>query len=286
MYTEIEISADGATLAGRRYDAEEPVATLLIHGATGVPQSYYAAFAEWAVSQGRQVITYDYRDSGASLSGSVRDSDATFRDYGLFDQAAALEYAFDNAGDKPLHVIGHSIGGFMTPFHDHAERIDAMTTVASGEPYHWRHPLRYTPLVLLFWFLLGPLATLICGYLPGRMLGFGADLPSGVYWGWRRWCTSREFYTKDIGRTLPQPMDPGLSAPLIIIGFSDDQMMPPAAVARLARRYPNAQITETMVEPRGRDLPPIGHLGAFRKRASNIWPLILPEAENLLVHNR
>ncbi len=127
----------------------------------------------------------------------------------------------------------------------------------------------------MFWYVLGPLMTRILGYTPGFLLG-GDDTPATASRQWRRWCTRADFYSPDIGCTLPEVARPGLSAPLKIIAFSDDALMPPKSVAKLAQRYPNADVTEIVITPKDHGLREIGHMKAFSRANSVIWPEILP----------
>ena len=272
----VSIPSEGATLSGTLFRPDGDIAAaLIIHPAVGAPQGFYRAFAEWAASEGRLCLTYDYRDMGASATGPLRASKAGFVDWGLRDQAAALAFLRAQAPDAALHVIGHSLGGFMTPFHAGSSEIAAMTTVASGQAYLHDHPWPYRLSVYLFWFVLGPLMIRRRGYLPGSLLG-GDDIPATAFRQWRRWCTRRAFYEPDIGGLLPQPVRPGLSGRLKIIAFADDVMMPPKSVAKLAQRYPDADITETVITPKDHDLRAIGHMKAFSRSNRKIWPEILP----------
>ena len=87
---EISIASEGNMLAGRFFPPVGPVAAhLVLHGATGVPARYYRAFATWAARQGIGVLTYDYRDFGASRRRPMRESRATMADWGVADQMAA-----------------------------------------------------------------------------------------------------------------------------------------------------------------------------------------------------
>ncbi len=272
----VSIPSDGAVLSGTLYRPEgDVIAALVIHPAVGVPQHLYTAFSEWAASQGRLCLTYDYRDVGASATGRLRDSKADFVDWGVKDQAAALSFVQAMAPSSPLHVIGHSLGGFMTPFHDRSSDIAAMTTVASGQAFKGDHPMPFRLSAYLFWYVLGPMMTRILGYTPGALLG-GGDIPASAFWQWRRWCTRLAFYSPDIGTILPAFAQPGLSAPLKITAFTDDALMPPKSVAKLAQRYPNADVTEVVIDPKKHGLREIGHMKAFSRANSAIWPEILP----------
>ncbi|MDE1145583.1 MAG: alpha/beta fold hydrolase [Azospirillaceae bacterium] len=273
---------DGKRLAGRLVlpvGEGVPKVAVVLHGATGVPRDYYARFAAWlAQARNAAVLIYDYRDFGASATGPANRSDATMAAWGVVDQAAALDFLCARFPVAEIWVVGHSLGGMCLPFHANAGRVARLIAVASG-PAHWtKHPLAYMPSVIAFWFLLGPLATAVLGYLPGRLLGLGADLPPGVFWQWRRWCTSRGFYRGDWGRHMPQPVLGRMTGAVTLVAVQDDQMMPPERVRRLADFYPAARIGHRLITPAEAGSKAIGHLRLFAERNARAWPLLLEDA--------
>ncbi|MEL6679985.1 MAG: alpha/beta fold hydrolase, partial [Pseudomonadota bacterium] len=234
----------GHRLTGTFFAPESPERAVVIHAATGVPAAFYHPFATWLMeSHGARVLTYDYRDFGASATGPAKASRATMADWGVDDQSAALDHLIAGAGELPVWSVGHSLGGFMVPFHARADRLERHIAIASGPAFHWHHPWRFVPQALALWFLIGPPATALLGYLPGRRIGLGADLPAGVYWQWRRWCTAREFYRLDFGRGLEPPDLSRLTARVDLVAISDDVMIPPRVVARLAEFFPEGAST-------------------------------------------
>jgi predicted alpha/beta hydrolase len=161
-------------------------------------------------------------------------------DWGLLDQDAALTHAIAAFPNLPIRVVGHSLGGHWLAFHDRIDRVDRVVTVASG-PAHWlAHPLSKLPEVLNLWWLAGPAATLALGYLPGRRLGLGADLPAGFFWQWRRWCLRKGYSSSDWGARLPEPDLDKARFNLDLVAIADDWMIPPGVVWRLADFYPKA----------------------------------------------
>ncbi|QFS96312.1 Alpha/beta hydrolase family protein [Labrenzia sp. THAF191b] len=272
----VAISAEGAELQGSYYRPQGAVlANLVLHGATGVQQYFYRAFATWAAERGFGVLTYDYRDFGRSAFRPMRQSKATFADWAVLDQAAAERTLADLAPDGPLWVVGHSLGGLGFPFRRHDARVERITTVGAGFGHFSDHPWSYRPKVLAFWFLLGPLGTSVAGYLPGRQLLLGEDLPAGVYWQWRKWCTSRDFFRSDIGASLPDP-DFGSDGPkLRMLTMKDDVVVPPVAVKRYADSFPNERVDFQMLHASDYGLKALGHIEVFSRRNAPIWPVIL-----------
>ncbi|MGD9918263.1 MAG: alpha/beta fold hydrolase [Paenirhodobacter sp.] len=276
----IEIPAEGARLVGTYYPPEGPArANLVLHGATGVPQRFYRHFAAWAAARGIGVLTYDYRDFGESQQRPMRDSDTIFADWAVRDQAAAQRALAEIAPEGPLWVLGHSLGGLGIPFHDYPARTEKIVSVGAGIGHFTDHPWSYRPKVLAFWFLLGPVATALAGYMPGKRLLLGADLPAGVYWQWRRWCTRRDFYDSDIGRSLPAP-NYAPSVPRIRICVAgDDVVVPPVAVRRYADALAPGGATYHCVAPSDHGLAALGHIEFLARDREPAWAGLLDLSE-------
>ncbi|MEX0365803.1 MAG: alpha/beta hydrolase [Ruegeria sp.] len=258
--------------------AEVPVAAVVLNSATGVPRDYYRHFARWlAAERGMACLTYDYRDFGTSLNGRLQDSVVTMADWALVDMPAARAEMRRRYPGVPLWVIGHSVGGMLMPLQDGIEDIDRMICVCAGLVHHGDHPWPYQALARLFWFGHVPLMVKTLGYLPGKITGFGADLPPQVYWQWRKWCTSRQSYLPETGVTLPAPDWGRSGAPVDLVALSDDVMIPAKCIWRLQKVYgPAARKQE--LSPGDFGLKAVGHLGAFARRNAAIWPALLGEA--------
>jgi len=272
----VSFRADRAELSGRLYrPADAPKAVIVLHGATGVPQRFYRHFAAWLAEQGYACLTYDYRDFGASAQGHLKRSNATMADWGIQDQSAAQRYLEATLPDTPLWVIGHSLGGLMVPFQEGASRISRLITVASG-PVHLRdHPWPYRGFAAAFWYGPGAWATRALGYLPAKTLRMGPNLPAGVYWQWRRWCTTQGFYLGDVGRGLPVPDWKAFTGDMKVVAIMGDAMVPPASVWRGMQHYPAANKQQMTVHSKDYGLKDIGHIGAFAPQNAAIWPNLI-----------
>lgn len=276
---DVVIAAEGAQLSGRFYRPAAPAgpavrAHLVLHPATGVPQRYYRAFAEWACAQGVGVLTYDYRDSGASARGPLKGSRTSYADWLIRDQGAAQAALAALAPEGPLWVLGHSLGGLGLPFRTPDRRVEKIVTIGTGQAFVLDHPPAYLPRALAFWFGPGPLAALLFGYMPGRRLLLGADLPKAVYWQFRRWCVRRDFWAADIGRSLP-PEDYARPGPRIrLFVADDDQVMPPVAVRRYAAKFGEGAAFRAL-SPAEFGLKTLGHIETMSARSAAIWPVLL-----------
>ncbi|MCU0903244.1 MAG: alpha/beta hydrolase [Tabrizicola sp.] len=274
---ELDIRSEGALLRGRLFRPRgAPRAALVVHGATGAPSGFYRAFAQWAAAErDLAVLIYDYRDFGASARGSLRASRATLADWGRYDQAAALATVARMLPDTPLWVLGHSVGGLWFGWHEAMRRVERSITIGAGLTHVTDHPMRYRWKARTFWSPPVRLAARMAGYLPGRTMGLGADLPRGVYEDWRRWCLTPGWHLSDVGRTLPLPDPQRVKGRLRIIAVADDDLVPPVAVWRAQSLYPEAIKEQLVLRPEDFGLQSIGHIPPFHRRNAVLWPAIL-----------
>ncbi|MEM9333027.1 MAG: alpha/beta fold hydrolase [Pseudomonadota bacterium] len=267
---------DEVTLNGFLIEASAPRGVSIIHGATGVPMGYYKAFAQWLSSERKHhVLIYGYRDSELKKASSLRRSRSNMSDWGIRDQSAALDFALSQFPDLPVHTIGHSLGGMCLPYHQNADQIKSHVAINAGPAYWRNHPWHFLPQVVLFWFVLGPVATWLFGYMPGKLIGFNADLPANVYWQWRRWCSNPNFYEVDWGHEIKQPVFSRIKCEVQLIGTEDDVMIPPSQVQKLSKYFPEASIGYKTISPSKLGLKAIGHIGIFSPRNQLAWPELI-----------
>jgi predicted alpha/beta hydrolase len=273
----IDIRSPGALLRGQIFRPKrQPRAALVLHGATGAPAGFYRAFAEWAATErDLAVLTYDYRDFGASARRPIKGSRATLADWGRLDQGAALSTLAATFPNSPLWVLGHSLGGLWLGWHEAMTRVERSIIIGAGLTHVSDHPVNFRWKARLFWS--APVQGLAgaMGYLPGRLTGLNADLPLGVYRDWRRWCLTPGWHLSDVGRTLPLPDQHRVRGNLRVIAVADDELVPPAAVWRAMSLYPQAVKHQKVLRPADFGLATIRHIPPFHRRNATLWPAIL-----------
>lgn len=256
-------AADGYRLGATTFGTGERA--VLVMPATGVPQSYYAKFAAYLAERGFNVLTFDYRGIGRSLTGHVRDVRARMQDWALLDAVAAM--AFLEA--KRIRVVGHSFGGQAIGLLPDRERITCALVVGSQSGY-WRN----WPLVGRAWMwpathVALPLVSRLHGYFPGSRFGFGEDLPAGVARQWAAWCRPPRYLVGALG------VDDAYSKvrfPIRAYAITDDAFAPLTAVEALHRLYPNSQWQTRRVTPAEIGVRSVGHFGFFRERfRDSLW---------------
>ena len=274
-------AADGLVIRGQIFGrSRSGQACVLIAGALGIDQRFYAPFARWLAGRGHQVMTFDLRGMGASRPPqhrrSLRGLDADMLTWARLDFPAAVNAMFERAARLPICLLGHSLGAHhaaMTDAQTQA-RIERVVAVGAGAGY-WRDwapaSRRLAPLML---HVAAPILTPLFGYFPGKALGMVGDLPAPAIRQWTRWCRHPDF----AWGAEPDAVLPSLRAAQFRIdafSFTDDEAMTTACVQKLLAALPNAPSTLHVVRPNDVGMKRIGHIGAFRAQgALRLWPML------------
>ena len=269
MPTPIRISAtDGYALGARRFGDQSAGPYVVIAGATAVKQAYYARFAAWLSLQGCTVLTFDYRGIGESRPARLRGFEARLRDWGERDLEGVLRFALEDKGSRPLHVIGHSVGGQLLGLAASNGSIDRIVTVGSQSGYwgHWSGASKLHKAAV--WYALLPALGNTFGFIPGKF-GIGEDLPKGVALEWAKWCRHPEYM---LGHGVGKDGFARVKAPMRAISISDDDYAPKPAVDALHALYSGTQVERHHVSPKELETQAIGHFGFFRSTfQDSLW---------------
>ncbi|TFZ03870.1 alpha/beta hydrolase family protein [Ramlibacter humi] len=264
----------GADVVLRCWEPERVIhGNVVIGGAMGVRQDYYAPFAQWLSRQGWRVTTFDYRGSGASMPAgrSLREVDADLFDWAR-DYEAVIDHAHAALPDAPLHLVGHSLGAQLPGLLGNQEKVAGMLSVAAGSGYWRENAPRLKRTIWYFWWVLVPLATRLWGYFPGRKLRKVGDLPKGVILQWRKWCLNPEYSVGAEGEAVRRQYA-SVRFPVLALSITDDELMTLRGTHSLVNLYENAQRHIERVAPADLAVRRIGHFGPFRaEHETRMWP--------------
>jgi predicted alpha/beta hydrolase len=261
-------TTDSYTLGATVYEPQvaEPLANVLMIGAVGVPQRFYASFARYVARAGYRMLTFDYRGLGRSRPQTLRGFDAQLSDWAERDYPAALHWLLDHHAEVSTFAVGHSLGGQTVALTPRSQALRGVVTVASQNGYYgnFAQPWR----MQLLWRVLLPSITKTFGYLPGWS-GSGEDLPNGVAREWASWCLSSEYYLT----SHPEYRAPlaAFDKPILAYSFDDDPYAPLINVRWLHARYERAALEHRHLDPRELGLARVGHFGFFRRNAKALW---------------
>lgn len=265
-----------ATIALREYRPAGSVrASVVIGGAMGVQQDYYAPFAQWLASQGYRVVSFDYRGQGDSLPDTpghtLRGFSANLHDWAR-DYEAVVTLARGEMPASPLYLIGHSLGAQLPGLFQQPQQIDGLLSIAAGSGYWRDNAPRMRHKALYFWYLLVPLVTRVCGYFPGKRLRKIGDLPAGVIGQWRRWCLHPRYSAGAEGESADRRYAQ-VQFPVLAWSISDDELMTLRGTRTLVGFYAQAPSRVDTVQPADAGVRRIGHFGFFRETfTGTLWP--------------
>ena len=265
-------SADGAPIAARVYEAQGAAqGSVVIGGAMGVRQDFYAPFAQWLAGQGWRVTTFDYRGSGDSAPASLRGFHADLFDWTL-DYEAAIDHAHAALSGRPLYLLGHSLGAQLPGLLSNQQKVSGLLSVAAGSGYWRQNAPRLKRSILYFWFVLVPLATRLFGYFPGRKLRKVGKLPAGVVMQWRKWCLNPGYSVGAEGE-LARRSYASARFPVLALSIADDELMTLEGTHSLLGFDENAPRQVRRIAPEELAVRRIGHFGPFRsEQEAKLWP--------------
>ena len=247
---------------------------VIINAATSVRCTYYSRFADYLFSHGLDVMLFDYRGIGASRAGSLRGFEASWSDWGALDFEALLKRTQREYPGQPIDVVGHSFGGCAVGLAASGPVIRHVVSVGA-QFAHWRdYASAQRWHMLAKWHGVMPLLTRVCGYFPGKRLGWLEDTPAGVV---KDWCGLSPRYERlPSARPLATLPFSSVTAKTLAISLSDDPFGTVAAIERLLSYFSASPRTHLRINPQDIGEDAIGHFAFFHSRfQSTLWPIAL-----------
>lgn len=254
--------------------AQRVVAAVALHPATAVPERLYRGFAEFLAGEGFAVVTYDYRGTGSS--GQSRENRTVrMRDWMSVDVPAVAQWTRDRFPNAPQLAVGHSIGGHALALGHGSSELRGFVTIASHAGVTRTIPTRAERLrVGLVLRVLGPVTARLFGYVPGRRLGLGEDMPGAAMLEWSRWSRLPGYFFDD------PTMDARARAArvrtdVLAIGFTDDLWATPEQIDAITGHLVDADVERRTIDPGSVGAAKIGHTGFFRREnRDRLWPQV------------
>ena len=255
--------------------AQEPSGVVVVHPATATPERFYSSFAEYAVGRGLAAVTYDYRGTGRS--GDPREHQhLRMRDWMDGDVPAVAAWTRARFPDLPVTAVGHSIGGHAMVLGNGLEGLDRFAIVSS----HVADTRTVTPAkeklrVAAMLHVVGPAISRTLGYMPGKKLGIGEDIPAAAMIEWGTWARHRGYFFDDPSMDAPARAA-SVTQDVLALGASDDSWASPAQMTALTARLTSATVEHRTYAPEQLGVARIGHHGLLRRAVGEaVWPELL-----------
>ena len=235
---------DGAPLMFEIYNAgASPGSPLfLCLPAMGVEARYYLPLVGSLSAAFRAPVALaDFRGQGENLRRSG-PSEFGYREILEADLPEILARLKALYPDRPLYIVGHSIGGQFAALlaSRHAETIRGLVLLASGTAHYrsWRGMQRWR----YYGFIqFARIVTRILRRYPGSRLGFGGDQPFRFMMDWVAHATTGRY--EPIGSEVPyEARLRSVRLPVLSISVAGDTVAPAAAVDELLRKLAIADI--------------------------------------------
>ncbi|MDI6097269.1 alpha/beta fold hydrolase [Actinoplanes sp. NEAU-A12] len=221
----------------------QPAPLVLVSSAMGIGSRYYRPLAEAFRARGWDARALPRRGFEPDSPPASRGHDWSYGDE-VDEMARAVAAARAEAPDRPVILLGHSLGAQLAVGHQHSHPpADGLVTVGGCLPFHRDYP-RGGPHLLIMGSLIVPVLTGLFGFLPKP--AFGGPGARTLMREWARMART--------GRT-PFPSATPITTPSLVVALEGDRLAPEIAVKRFAARLVAPQSLTTWLY-RDADVPP------------------------------
>jgi predicted alpha/beta hydrolase len=271
MATTLAIQADGGSVSATWFasDSQPSRGVVVVAPALSTPRRFYAPFCEYLNPHGFDALVFDYRGIETGRAREARTSMTDMETWLRVDVSTAIDEAARRSHGKPVHLIGHSLGGMALGATPSAHKLSSALTVASGNGYPGLNPRSGKAL----WFLgriAMPLYTRLFGYFPGGALRKVGNLPRGVALQWSYWLRFRDYWFADPAYDMSARFA-SVRCPVLSLSFTDDAALQRPAIDDLHARYTHAPVQRAHLTPADVGLPRVGHFGFFKRGSERLW---------------
>jgi len=248
-----------------------PKAVIQFHAGTVIRKEFYLKFCTYLAEEGFVVVLFDYRGVGESKPSNLQGFEASISDWGRKDAPGVLDWIKKNYPILPVHLLAHSMGGQILGLMPNWNLFDKIMVLASSSGNWNNFESSYQRKVKWSSNIFFPIMIPIFGYAPGNF-GLGQDWPKGVAHEW--WKNSRQnslmahFMQSKFSDTYYKSIDKKITAWF----FPTDIMATAKTIPNFQKSYPNALVTNHIIQPTDYGLDSIGHFGLFKEKTKGkLW---------------
>jgi len=263
---------DGELIAATIYSPnKDPKGAILVAPATGIKRQFYDNFAKYLAEHGYGVICFDNRGIGESLTGNIKNSNASLQCWGEQDMPAVLEQLKIDFPDTKYHLIGHSAGGQLVGLMDNALELNSIFNFgcSSGRLKNMNFLYRVKAKFFMNFFI--PVNNILFGHTKAQWVGMGEPLPKNVAKQWQEWCNGQGYVKEAFGKTIFNHFYDELATPSLWVNAIDDEIANNANVADMLSVFPKLNAQTLTLNSKDFGLNEIGHMKFFSKKSQVLW---------------
>ena len=236
-------TADNASIPVYWFCAENTRTTLLLQPALGIQAKLYLKLAEGLAELGCATAVLEQRGHGLSSFSPGYSCQYSFRETLDYDIPAVMAWLEQEVPDVPRLIGGHSLGGHLSTIYAgmHPTQIQGVLHFACAFPYIRDYPKRQRRMLRMLCTMI-PLFSLVPGYYPGHLMGFGERESLAMMKQWRQWALSGSF-DFDERRELAQAVG-AFTGEVLSVDFDRDHFSSLPAVERALSPFTNAQVEQ------------------------------------------
>jgi predicted alpha/beta hydrolase len=210
--------------------------------AMGVTARQYRVFADAVAQAGIGIAAHEWRGAGSSDRRASRRSNWGYREL-LDDIDAGVAVLRGARAVERLVIGGHSLGAQvgMLALARNPALADAVLVIASGMPWWRTYVLWQQPLIFAVFAWFRALSAL-CGWFPGRRVGFAGDEARSVVRDWARSGMSGHYRPDRVEGDLDSALNT-LKVPGFALHLHDDRLVPQRSFDELRSRLSAARWT-------------------------------------------
>ncbi|SDD34736.1 alpha/beta hydrolase family protein [Actinokineospora iranica] len=244
-------------------DASAPV--VLILPAMAVKAKFYLPLAKALRAAGLSVATCDLRGQGESTPALREGPDFGYRELIEVDLPAIVAAVTERFPDRPLHLLGHSLGGQLALLFSATNPgvVAGVSTIGTGTVF-WRAfgPKRwFEALWKIQWI---GLVSKVKGWWPGGVLIPGA-MAGGVMIDWARHSRTSRYRPKGTNVGYDAALAK-LDIPVLLISLERDILGPKSNVDFLGERLESARLANWHIAA-GAGVANLDHFGWVKDSA-------------------
>ena len=225
-----------------RRPSDRPAVLVLPGIAVGA--RYYLPLARALADEGVDVAITELRGQGESTHRVGRGGAAAgYHESAAQDIPLALDAMERQFGDRPVVLLGHSMGAQLGVYHlaRADRRVVGLVAVAAQSPYHRGYP-REMGRRLRLGATLMPLIGRVSGHVPGSFFGATGRVPVDRVRDWARLARSGVMQPARADLDYPAALA-RVTVPAMAVVIADDHLAPEGAAATLLAMLPSSRTT-------------------------------------------